>query len=129
MNHEQSLIKVNNHLLSALSNGFISFDIFARETLVLECMVAGTSFRKLEKVRDELIETVRLEMKREGDNEFDHFAIGLWYYHTKVGYIPREENEVIARLMDAGKQFFATIALKEMEGKWLKLNIKVMLKE
>ncbi len=129
MNHEQSLIKVNNHLLSALSNGFISFDVFARETLVLESLVAGTSFRKLEKVREELIETVRLRMKREGDNEFDHFAIGLWYYDTKVGYIPREENEVIARLMDAGKQFFATIASKEIEGNWLKLNIKVMMKE
>ncbi len=65
MNHEQSLIKVNNGLLSALSKGFISMDVFSRETLVLECLVAGTSFRKLEKVRDELIETVRLEMKRE----------------------------------------------------------------
>ena len=129
MNHEQSLIKVNNGLLSALSQGFISLDVFPRETLVLKCLVAGTSFRKLEKVRDELIETVRLEMKREGDNEFDHFAIGLWYYDTKVGYIPREENEVIARLMDAGKQFFAMIASKEIEGNWLKLYINVMLKE
>ncbi len=62
-------------------------------------------------------------------NKFDLFAIGLWCYDTKVGYIPREENEVIARLMDAGKQFFATIASKEIKGQWLKLEIKVMLKE
>ena len=129
MNNDQSLVKVNNGLLSALSKGFISLDVFPRETLVLECLVAGTSFRKLENVRDELKETVRLEMKREGDNEFDHFAIGLWFQDAKVGYIPREENEVIARLMDAGKQFFAIIAAKKMEGNWLKLYIRVKLKE
>ena len=129
MNDEQSLIKVNPGLLSALSKGTFSLDVFAREILVLECLAAGTSFRKLDKVQDELKETVQLEMKREGDNKFDHFAIALWFQNTKVGYIPKEKNEVLARLMDAGKQFYATIHAKEMEGNWLKLEIKVMLKD
>jgi hypothetical protein len=129
MNDEQSLIKVSPGLLSALSNGALSLDIFAREILVLECIVAGTSFRKLDKVQDELKETVQLEMKREGDNKFDCFAIALWFQDTKVGYIPKDKNEVLARLMDAGKQFYATINAKEMEGNWLKLQIKVLLKD
>ncbi len=129
MNDEQSLIKVNPGLLSALSKGAFSLDVFARELLVLECLAAGTSFRKLDKVQDELKETVQLEMKREGDNKFDPFAIALWFQNTKVGYIPKEKNEVLARLMDAGKQFYATIYAKEMEGNWLKLEIKVMLKD
>lgn len=129
MNDEQSLIKVNAGLLSALSKGAFSLDVFAREILVLECLAAGTSFRKLDKVQDDLKETVQLEMKREGENEFDQFAIALWFQDTKVGYIPREKNEVLARLMDAGKQFYATISAKEMEGNWLKLEIKVMLKD
>ncbi|MDQ2721609.1 MAG: HIRAN domain-containing protein [Bacteroidota bacterium] len=129
MNDEQSLIKVNPRLLSALSKGAFSIDVFAREILVLECLAAGTSFRKLDEVQDELKETVQLEMKREGDNEFDHFAIALWFENTKVGYIPKDKNEVIARLMDAGKQFYDTIHAKEMEGNWLKLEIKVILKD
>jgi hypothetical protein len=129
MNENESLIKVNSGLLSALSKGNFSIDVFAREILVLECLVAGTSFRKLDKVQDDLKETVRLEMKREGDNKFDHLAVALWFGKTKVGYIPRDKNEVIARLMDAGKQFYATIHAKEMEGNWLKLEIKVMLKD
>jgi hypothetical protein len=129
MNDEQSLIKVSPGLLSALSNGALSLDVFAREILVLECIVAGTSFRKLDKVQDELKETVQLEMKREGDNKFDCFAIALWFQDTKVGYIPKDKNEVLARLMDAGKQFYATINAKEMEGNWLKLQIKVLLKD
>ncbi len=129
MNNDQSLIKVNPGLLSALSKGSFSLDVFAREILVLECLIAGTSFRKLDKVQDELNETVQLEMKREGDNKFDNFAVELWFQNTKVGYIPRDKNEVLARLMDAGKQFYATIHAKEMEGNWLRLEIKVMLKD
>ena len=129
MNQNESLIKVNPGLLSALSKGNFSLDVFAREILVLQCLIAGTSFRKLDKVQDDLNETVLLEMKREGDNEFDHFAVALWFRDNKVGYIPKDKNEVVARLMDAGKQFYATICAKEMEGNWLKLEIKVMLKD
>lgn len=129
MKENESLIKINPGLLSALSKGAFSLDVFAREILVLQCLVAGTSFRKLDKVQDDLNETVQLEMKREGDNEFDQFAVALWFQNTKVGYIPKDKNEVLARLMDAGKQFYATIHAKEMEGNWLKLEIKVMLKD
>ena len=129
MNDEQSLIKVNPGLLGALSKGAFSIDVFSREILVLECLAAGTSFRKLDKVQDDLKATVQLEMKREGKNEFDQFAIALWFQDTKVGYIPKEKNEVLARLMDAGKQFYATISANEMEGNWLKLEIKVILKD
>ena len=126
---DQSLIKVNPGLLAALSKGSFSLDVFAKEILVLQCLVAGTSFRKLDKVRDELKELVQLETKRESKNEFDEFAIALYFLETKVGYIPRDKNEVLARLMDAGKQFYATISAKEMEGNWLKLEIKVILKD
>ena len=129
MSDEQGVIKVNPGLLGALSKGAFTLDVFSREILVLECLAAGTSFRKLDKVQDDLKEKVQLEMKREGKNEFDKFAIALWFQNTKVGYIPREKNEVPARLMDAGKQFYATIFAKEMEGNWLKLEIKVILKD
>jgi HIRAN domain len=129
MNNETSLIKVNPGLLSALSNGSISLDVFAKEIVVLECLVAGTSFRKLDKVEHELTQKVKLETKREGDNEFDKFAIALLFGKTKVGYIPKDKNEVIARLMDAGKQFYATIQAKEYEGNWLKLEVQVVMKD
>ena len=74
-------------------------------------------------------EIKRLETKREADNEFDEFAVSLWFGKTKVGFIPKEKNEVIARLMDAGKQFYATIQAKEYEGNWLKLEVQVVMKD
>jgi hypothetical protein len=97
--------------------------------VVLECLVAGTSFRKLENIEQELTQKVKLTTKREGDNQFDKFAIALMFNETKVGYIPKEKNEVIARLMDTGKQFYATIQAKEYEGNWLKLEIQVVMKD
>lgn len=125
----RSLIKVNSSLLAALSKGGLSIDVFAKDILVLECIVAGTSFRKLDDVEKDLGAEVKLVPKREPDNKHDKFAIALYFNKTKVGYIPRDKNEVIARLMDAGKKFFVTIQAREWEGNWLRIEIKVFLKD
>ncbi len=128
-NDNTSIIRINPGLMAALSTGQLSIDVFKKEIMVLECMVAGTSFRKLEKVEAELISKVQLEMKREGKNEFDAFAIALYFRDGKVGYIPKDKNEVISRLMDAGKAFYSTIQAREWEGNWLRLDVKVYMKD
>jgi len=127
--HTRDLIKVDAKLLAALSKGGISLDVFSKDILALECLVAGTSFRKLNDVEAALNKEVKLELKREPQNEYDHFAIALHFEKHKIGYIPRDKNEVIARLMDAGKNFFATIQAKEWEGNWLKVEVRVYLKD
>lgn len=48
---------------------------------------------------------------------------------VKIGYVPKADNVIFARLMDAGKLLFGRIAAKEMKGSWLKLDIKVYLHE
>lgn len=125
----QSLIKVNASLLAALSKGSISINVMPKDILVLHCLVAGTSFRKLKEVEPSLLAEVKLVMKREPENEYDDFAIALHFEKQKIGYIPRDMNEVIARLMDAGKKFYAVIHAKEWEGNWLKIEIRVYLKD
>ena len=112
---EQGLIKVNSGLLSALSRGQLNINVFQKEILVLECMVAGTSFRKLDSIDADLAATVKLDLKRESRNEFDKFAVALYYKAVKVGYIPKDKNEVIARHMDAGKAFYCKHRSKIMK--------------
>lgn len=129
METEQSVIKVNSGLLAALSQGSLNIDVMAREILVLECLIAGTSFRRLGEIEPELISQVKLATVREGQNKYDQFAVALHFQDSKIGYIPKEKNEVIARLMDAGKQFYAVLEAKEWEGNWLRLDIKVYLKD
>ncbi|MGF2414364.1 HIRAN domain-containing protein [Ferruginibacter sp.] len=129
MDENQSLIKVNPGLLAALGSGAISINVMPKEILVLECIVAGTSFRKLDDVEAELKSEVKLEVKRDAKNKFDDWAVALHFGKTNIGYIPRDKNEVIARLMDAGKHFFAVVTAKEWEGNWLRLEVKVYLKD
>ena len=125
----QSLIKGNSGLLSTLSKGGLNISVMPKEILVLKTIVAGTSFRKLKELEPKLTPQTKLEVKREAKNEYDEFAIALHFEKNKVGYIPKDSNEVIARLLDAGKAFFATITEKEWEGNWLKIEISVYLKD
>jgi hypothetical protein len=126
---EQGLIKISPGLLGALAGGGIKLDVLSKDILVLECIVSGTSFRKLDSLEPSLVQAVKLELKREAKNEYDEFAVAFHFGDQKVGYIPKTKNETIARLMDAGKAFFATIEAKEWEGNWLRIEVKVFLKD
>lgn len=128
-NENESIFKVSPGLLNALSKGQLNLHIFKKEILLLECNVAGTSFRKLDQVEAELLNRVQLEMKREGQNKYDEFAIALYFKDVHVGYIPQEKNEVIARLMDVGKACYAIIEAKEWKESWLKLGVRVYMND
>jgi len=43
-----------------------------------------------------------LFLKREAQNPHDCYAIEVFRGNKKLGYLPREENKVIARMMDQG---------------------------
>ncbi len=48
---------------------------------------------------------------------------------VKIGYVPRQDNVIFARLMDAGKLLFGKITEKEKKGKWVRISIAVFLHE
>jgi hypothetical protein len=123
------VVKINTGLLSTLSKGGLNINVFSKEILVLQCLVAGTSFCNFDKIEDQLMANAKLGIRRESKNEQDDLAVSIWFEETKVGYIPKNKNEVIARLMDSGKAFFATIEEKVWEGSWLRLEIKVFMKD
>ena len=71
-----------------------------------------------------------LDFFREPDNPYDKRAIVIKNADgVKIGYIPRADNKIFARLMDAGKLLFGKIASKEMQGIWLKIDVAVFLKD
>ncbi len=47
----------------------------------------------------------------------------------KLGYVPQAKNEILARLMDAGKLVFGKLVEKHWHEEWLKLEIKVFMRE
>ncbi len=104
---------------------------FSREILLLETHIAGTSYLDdPEGLATRIKPNDLLSLKREPYNEYDANAILLFTQQgEKAGYLPRDKNEVIARLMDAGKICFALIIDFDFIDDWLCININVFMKD
>jgi hypothetical protein len=104
---------------------------FVQEIFLMQCHVAGTPYNEnIQDLEPELKEQDPLIFKREADNKIDSLAILILDKGgRKIGYVPRARNEVIARLMDAGKFIFGTIERKQWQGNWLKIDVKVFMRD
>ena len=129
MTESTSLLKSTPGLLKLLHENNTSLDVFRRDMLALSCLIAGTSYQKLKEIEPELLHQTVFELKRESENEFDKKAVVIFYNKNKIGYIPKEKNEVIANLMDAGKKFSARLISKKWEGNWLQIVVEIYLND
>ena len=124
----------NTGLMGLLHGGQRGLTIpkpFEHDIFLFDSYIAGTSFIEgIEELEPHLKIDDRLDFFREPDNPYDTKAIVIKNTDgIKVGYVPREDNVIFSRLMDAGKLLFGRITNKEMKGKWLKINIKIYLHE
>jgi hypothetical protein len=71
--------------------------------------IAGFQYYKGEAHIDELLPGDSLTLVREPKNLHDRFAIKVYKGHLKLGYIPRADNKVIARMMDQKVQVLACV--------------------
>jgi hypothetical protein len=104
---------------------------FERDIFLFDTHVAGTSHvEDIEKLEPHLNIDDKLDFFRELDNPHDNRAIVIKNEDgIKIGYVPKADNVIFSRLMDAGKLLFGRITAKKMQGNWLKINIKVFLHE
>lgn len=104
---------------------------FERDIFLFDTHVAGTSHVEgIEELEPHLHIDDKLEFFREPDNPHDNLAIVIKNADgVKIGYVPKADNIIFSRLMDAGKLLFARITSKEKAGNWLKMGIKVFLHE
>ncbi len=104
---------------------------FEREILLFDTWVAGTThIAGIEELANHLKENDKLNFFREVDNSYDEMAIIIKTENgAKIGYVPQKDNIVFARLMDAGKELFARITNISRKGKWIKIDINILLKE
>ena len=104
---------------------------FEKDIFLLDTHIAGTSFVEgIEELEPYLNINDRLELFREAENPYDNMAIVIRNKDgAKLGYVPRSDNPILSRLMDAGKMLFARISDKETIGNWLRIKIKIFLHE
>ena len=111
------IVKIDPDFVNILTSGFkgkgLTFP-FITEIRLLECYVAGTTFREdIDKIEPDLQKEDLLVFKREPDNKHDKLAIAIYDKgERRIGYIPKRKNEILARLMDAGKIVFGKIESK-----------------
>lgn len=100
------------------------------EAFLLETVVAGTTHCPDAEWVAQFMETGwELTMQRDPANPYDDRAIALLASGNHVGWIPRADNPVISRLMDAGKQMVCRVHGIEWVGGWLKVTVKVSMVE
>lgn len=103
---------------------------FAKEIFLIDTHVAGTSHIPVKEIEPTLANGDSLVLRREPDNLHDEFAILiLTESGAKLGYVPRDRNEILARLMDAGKLLFSRIESKQWHGDWLNVSARVFLRD
>jgi hypothetical protein len=104
---------------------------FERDIFLFDTHVAGTShIEGIEELEPHININDKLDFFREPDNPNDNKAIVIKNADgVKIGYVPKVDNVIFSRLMDAGKLLFGRITSKDMRGNWLKIDIKVYLHE
>lgn len=104
---------------------------FERDIYLFDTYVAGTThIEGIENILPYIKDGDKLVFYREPENEHDPQAIRVeTLKKDKIGYVPRQDNIIFSRLMDAGKILFAKVIDKEIRGKWLKIKIKIYLHE
>ena len=108
---------------------------FSREIFLLWVRVAGIRYRDN---IDELLKNLKVGDKvilvREPENEYDDFAIMIQNEDkVKLGYVPRVNNDIPAKMMDAGLKLSGRVSkLKEPEEDiypWDALSVDIFLDE
>ena len=120
--------QLSNYLIAQESN-FLLPQPFERDIFLLDSYVAGTTHVEgIEEIAEGIDEGQRLVLYREPESEYDPQAIRVETIKAeKIGYIPRQDNVIFSRLMDAGKELFAQVVSKELRGNWIRIKIKIYL--
>lgn len=84
----------------------------AKRLFFKECNLAGRQYHDVDEVWEELHVGTQLKLQRDLDNRYDKNAVAVVYNNVDVetgivedyllGYIPSEDNETIAQLLEMG---------------------------
>lgn len=88
--------------------------------------VRGLDYYHFFDLQEQLAPQTPLKLIREPENDHDYKAIAVYAFEQKIGYIPREDNKVLARMIDSGFDLFAEVRrLNDDETLWRALRIEV----
>jgi hypothetical protein len=102
---------------------------FSKQVFLVDCHIAGTSYiENIDELEPNLLAGKKLYFYREPENPYDELAIVIRdEKDNKLGYVPRDKNEILSRLMDAGKLIYGVIYEKQYIDEWLEITIQIFM--
>lgn len=92
----------------------------------VQVLVAGAAFYHAERVWRQLLTGMPVTLRRERTNPHDTNAIEVLFGETKLGYVPRGKNQVLADAMDRGLPVQCSVAWPGAESPYdIPLHIEV----
>ncbi|MCQ2339712.1 MAG: HIRAN domain-containing protein [Paludibacteraceae bacterium] len=86
-------------------------------------VVAGTTHsERFDEVAEEIEKGMKMIMKRHHRNQYDKNAIGVYYRNIRIGWVPKSDNEVLARLMDGDRRLYFLTTSIEKQNNWTKIE-------
>jgi len=127
MSENQLSVSSGNIVAMTMNNGLSEMiKPLVNEIYLITTFIAGTMYIHDTTVFDEVSADGELQLKREPDNAYDKYAIlVLNKSGKKLGYVPRKDNLIIARLMDAGKQMKVTVKNIERDADDIDVGIRI----
>ena len=73
-----------------------------KNVLLNQFPIAGFQYYQGKEVIIRLRENDELVLLAEPDNQYDKYAVEVYYQSVKLGYIPKKENRHISRILQKG---------------------------
>jgi hypothetical protein len=104
---------------------------FAEGIYLIDVHIAGTThITGIEELAARLSVGDTLTFVRDKENLYDELAIKVMDQEgNRLGFIPCDNNEILARLMDGGKLLYGEITKKELLNRWHKITMRVFLND
>ena len=127
------LIRIDEtNIISILKSGKSGLDLgkpFSRQIYLISASIAGSYY--VDNIYD-LLEEMKIGTKlrfiREPDNQYDEMAIIVKdHNNNKLGYVPRKENPILARLMDAGKLIYGTVKTINNDVHYINVEMEIFM--
>ena len=100
---------------------------FSKQIYLISARIAGAFYvDNISELLEELKEGSKLHFFREPENKYDNLAIIVKNHNKeKLGYVPRENNPILARLMDAGKLIYGTLKKIENNDSYIDVEMEI----
>lgn len=103
---------------------------FVDDIYLMSTNIAGSSFRNQSYLQDELEESRRYYLALEENNPYDKNAVKVVGESGYViGYIPKNENNVLSNLLKGGKYIYAVLEEYNLNEAYIRIKVYLSLKD